>query len=92
MGIFSAFMSDRKERSFIGETGLEDDIIVAMLEQMDGATIDEIKKVFEERGRKIDDAALKISLEKLVRERRIYWDEKLKGYCFKKEGGENQPT
>lgn len=56
-----------------------------MLEEADGATVEEIKAYLHKKEKEISDDALKALLEKLVQKGRIYWDEKLKGYCFQKE-------
>ena len=94
MGMFSLFKGREKVQGrekgpkTVGETGPEDEIILTIIEEADGATAEEIKEHFRKKEKEISNDALNSLLEKLVREGRIYWNEKLRGYYFQDPGQE----
>ncbi len=75
MGLLSAFMGKEGEHS-IGDNGREDGVLVAIIDQGDGASVAEIQKSFTERGREITEAELNALLEKLLKEKRVTRKEK----------------
>ncbi len=77
-------MGGEKGPKTTGETGFEDDILLSMFDEMDGATVAEIKEFFKKQhGKEVDEVVLKTALDKLVSEGHIEWDEKLRGYVLK---------
>jgi predicted transcriptional regulator len=72
MGLFSSFMK-RVENGehFIGDSGSEDDVMLAIAGQMDGATPEEILEYLEKKDSKIGKEVLQRILDALVEKGKI---------------------